>query len=218
MLLPFGMGSIARGPLPAWLLAGACALACESKVGRSTPKPPAVEVPPPPSTLPAAEVPPRPSESPTVGVPESIAGPLESAPPPQEPPEPGPDAAGAAAPPPECDRTELASKVTDGCADLASETGGGPCMEAMPVPVRRPRAKMCPSVMSGGHEGSVVMQVTVGCDGTVERVSLQRSLARDCDTLAIDAVKDATFTPAKTVDGTPARVTLRYVIQYRVAD
>jgi TonB family protein len=64
-------------------------------------------------------------------------------------------------------------------------------------------------------EGTVVLWVVVGTDGTAQQIRVQRSLGYGLDEEAIKAVKKWKFTPA-TKDGQPVAVQINIVVNFRL--
>lgn len=70
----------------------------------------------------------------------------------------------------------------------------------------RPRPTYTDSARQRGAQGTVILSVTFQADGQIGRVTLKRSLDRDLDRTALDAVKKIKFLPAE-VDGNPVNTT-----------
>ncbi|MCK5799456.1 MAG: TonB family protein [Deltaproteobacteria bacterium] len=62
-------------------------------------------------------------------------------------------------------------------------------------------------------EGKVILQLTIGADGSVKKIKILKSLKKELDAAAIAAAKKMRFAPAK-VGGTPVTVTIPYTFTF----
>ncbi len=67
-----------------------------------------------------------------------------------------------------------------------------------------------PDELAQGHEGTVILQITVAVDGSVRDVNVAQSVTPLLDAAAIAAVMQWTFVPARRDDGTalPSRISI----------
>lgn len=72
--------------------------------------------------------------------------------------------------------------------------------------------KYPPIAQQNGIEGRVLLQLTIGKDGKIEKTQIQKSLSKECDRAAIEATKKLKrFTPAKE-NGQP--VSSKYILPF----
>lgn len=72
--------------------------------------------------------------------------------------------------------------------------------------------KYPPIAKQNGIEGRVLLQLTIGKDGKIEKTQIQKSLSKECDRAAIEATKKLKrFTPAKE-NGQP--VSSKYILPF----
>jgi periplasmic protein TonB len=66
-----------------------------------------------------------------------------------------------------------------------------------------------------GHEGTVVLSVVVGRDGSPRDVKVSRTLGREFDQAAIDAVESWRFSPG-TKNGKPVATRINVQVSFRI--
>lgn len=77
---------------------------------------------------------------------------------------------------------------------------------SFPMCVYCPQAQYSDAAVKAKVQGTVVLKVIIGVDGTAEKISIQQALPCGLDQQAINAVKDWKFKPATGPDGKPAAV------------
>ena len=75
-----------------------------------------------------------------------------------------------------------------------------------PVCVQCPNPNFPEAALRAGAQGTVVLSVVIGADGTAERIAVQRALPCGWDQQAIEVVKNWKFKPAMDPEGKPVAI------------
>lgn len=124
-----------------------------------------------------------------------------------------PDAAAdveAGAPPPSPIEASSPAEPLD-CTDLRDAPSDPvPPVEVLPKPIQLPPKRECPTIPPGGRPVTIVLAVTIDCEGSVEDVRVTQGFSESCDELVVEAMTHAQFEPAELDTGGHAAVTIRW--------
>jgi len=91
-------------------------------------------------------------------------------------------------------------------------------LRSYPKVLRDPPKVECPAVKAQGLQGTVVLLVQIRGDGSIRRVRVKQGIGRECDQIAVTALKKARFAPATSTLGKPMDFELKYEYEFRLSD
>jgi TonB family protein len=103
-----------------------------------------------------------------------------------------------------------AEPTVNGTLERLPEPVGG--MSALAKAVKYPEA-----ACNEGIQGVVLLKVTLGASGEIQKTEVSTSVRADIDQAAVDAVKSITWSPAKDLTGKNIAVTFLLPVTFKLA-